>query len=158
MMTDIIYKKTLFVIFLVCTMLLTGCNKQTLEGKKINLVFRLDDYSTRSSTDMELRIIDVFRKNKISITFGVIPFIISGDEHDPSPQDIIPLTSTKGDILKTGIKDGILEIALHGYSHQTINTEKYTEFSGIEYESQVKKIYKGKEFLEGITAVRLRTE
>jgi len=137
-------------VFFVCMVSFTACNTQPIEKKQVNVVFRFDDYSARSSTDMELRIIDAFRKNEASITIGVIPFICDGDVHDPSPKDIVPLTSIKGDILKNGFKNGILDIALHGYSHQTINAEKMTEFSGLAYNSQVERLAKGKKLLEGM--------
>lgn len=99
---------------------------------------------------MELRIIDVFRKNEASITLGVTPFICVGSVNDPSPKDIAPLTLIKGDILKNGFKNGILDIALHGYSHQTISANIRTEFSGLDYNSQVERLAKGKKFLEGM--------
>ena len=124
----------------------TGCYKQPIEEKQVNVVFRFDDYSARSSTVMELRIIEAFRKIDSPITFGVIPFVCAGDLLDPSPENTVPLTSMKGNILKTGVKDGILDIALHGYSHQTINNEQKTEFSGLDYNSQVERLSKGKKF------------
>ena len=138
MRTAISYQRALITIVFVCTVLFTGCDKQPIEEKQVNVVFRFDDYSARSSTEMELRIIDAFRKNESSITFGVIPFVCAGDAHDPSPQDIVPLTSKKGEILKTGFEEGILDIALHGYSHQTIKAEHRMEFSSLDYNIQVK--------------------
>lgn len=150
MRTDIFYQQALITIFLVCAILLTGCDRQPIEEKQINVVFRFDDYSALSSTDMELRIIDAFRKNQASITFGVIPFVVPGKIHDPSPKDIVPLTSNKGDILKTASREGIVDVALHGYSHQSISAQHQTEFAGLDYDSQVEKLRKGKDFLEEI--------
>jgi len=131
-----------------CTALLMGCNKPSSEERKINVIFRYDDYSALSPMDMELRIINIFRKNKASITFGVIPFVIAGNQRDPAPQDFVPLTSIKGDLLKAAFKEGILDIALHGYSHQTIDAKRKSEFSGLDYSSQLEKLTKGKIFLE----------
>jgi peptidoglycan/xylan/chitin deacetylase (PgdA/CDA1 family) len=150
MRTAVFCQRTLFTIFLVCTILSPGCSRKPIEEKQVNVVFRFDDYSARSSTEMELRIIDAFRKNEASITFGVIPFVCAGDAHDPSPQDIVPLTSKKGDILKTGFEDGILDIALHGYSHQTINAKNMMELSSLDYNIQVERLVKGKKLLEGM--------
>lgn len=143
------HQRPLFVTLLICTALLAGCGKQPVEEKQVNIVFRLDDYSASSSTEMELKIIDTFRKNEAAITLGVIPYVCS-DVHDPSPQHVLPLTPEKGKILKQGYEEGILEIALHGYSHQTIDSLKMTEFNGLNYQRQVEKIVKGKIFLEGI--------
>ncbi|MBP3193961.1 DUF2334 domain-containing protein [Natronogracilivirga saccharolytica] len=119
-------------------------------NKIVNVVFRFDDYSARSSTDLELRLIDTFRENEVAITFGVIPFVSTGNLHDPSPKNLAPLTSEKVDILKKGYVKGTLDIALHGYSHQTISVKKNTEFSGLDYNSQIERIDKGKKFLENI--------
>jgi peptidoglycan/xylan/chitin deacetylase (PgdA/CDA1 family) len=116
--------------------------------KQIIVVFRFDDYSAKSSTDIELKIIDLFRKNKFSVTFGVIPFITAGDEKIPSKQDVIPLPRSKGNILQGGLNEGVLDIALHGYSHQTIGIGKTTEFLGLDYDDQLERLAKGKKFLE----------
>lgn len=143
------YKKYIIIVILIATIIFIGCKVQGTKEKQINVIFRLDDYSARSSTDMELKIIDAFRKNKASVTLGVIPFICDCDIHDPSPnKDVIALPSSKGEILRTGLKEGILDIALHGYSHQTMNTKPSTEFSGLDYNQQLIKIAKGKKFLE----------
>ena len=150
-------KLGIIAIVFVCTFIFTGCDKQPIEEKQINVVFRCDDYSAHSSNEMELRIIDAFRKNEAFITFGVIPFPGDGDCHDPSPQVTVPLTSKKGDILKQGFEDGILDIALHGYSHQTINAKNFTEFSGLDYNTQIERLTNGKKFLEGVIDVPLTT-
>jgi predicted deacetylase len=150
MRTAIFHQRILITIFLVYAMLFTGCNKQEIKEKQINVVFRYDDYSYWSSKETELKIIDVFRKNDAAITFGVIPFVCANNVHDPSPQKLVSLTSKQGAILKTGFKEGILDIALHGYSHQTIDAASYTEFSGLDYNNQMERLAKGKQFLEHI--------
>lgn len=127
---------------------LTACTKHPIETKRINVVFRFDDYSAYSNTDLELKIIDAFRRHEACLTIGVIPYACAGDIHDPSDQAVIPLSSIKGEILKNGLHDGIVDVALHGYSHQTIGTEQWTEFSGLDYNSQIKRLAKGKKFLE----------
>lgn len=129
---------------------LTSCKSQQFGEKQLYVIFRFDDYSAKGSTDMELRIIDAFRKNGASITFGVIPFVTAGDVHEPSHQDVVPLTLMKADILKTAFKEGIIDIALHGYSHQAIGAMKWTEFSGLDYNRQVERLTEGKKFIEQI--------
>ncbi len=150
MRTLIFYRRVLSTLIFVCIASITASATQPIDNKRVNIVFRYDDYSATSPTDMELRIIDSFGKHEASITFGVIPFRCVRDAHDPSPQDIVPLTSIKANILKNGFKDGILDIALHGYSHQTISAKQMTEFSGLAYNAQVERLAKGKNFLEGI--------
>ena len=151
-MREVIFRcqNIITVLLFVTIITVTGCSSQAGEEKLINVVFRFDDYSAKSSTDIELKIIDAFRKHKASITFGVIPFICAGSSHDTCSQNVVPLTLMKSDILKTAFMDGTVDIALHGYSHQTINAKKMTEFSGLDYNSQVEKLAKGKKFLETI--------
>lgn len=157
MRTGLLYKGTLLAICLLCTHLLTSCQKSQVERRQINVVFRMDDYSARSATDMELRVIDLFRKKDLSITFGVIPFVWAGNLNDPSPKDFLPLPLEKGDILRAGIEEGVLDVALHGYSHQTINENEQSEFAGLDYPSQVERLAKGKQLLEGMIGAPVTT-
>lgn len=123
--------------------------------KSVYVVFRFDDYSAISLTELELKIINVFRRNEGSVTFSVIPFRCAGDVHDTSPQEIIPLNQAKADILRTAVIDGTLEIALHGYSHQTIDSEYMTELKGMDYGSQLERLAKGKYLLEELTGSKV---
>jgi peptidoglycan/xylan/chitin deacetylase (PgdA/CDA1 family) len=126
-------------------------------GKPVNVIFRYDDYSANSVTDAELKIIETFRKHGIPITFGVIPFKVAGDVHDPSPQDLLPLDSVKGEILKTGYEEGILDISMHGYSHQSNSSEYLSEFANLDYKEQLKKLSAGKEYLQNVTGAPVTT-
>ena len=137
-------------LLLVSTVPLTGCIKQPMDTRHVNVVFRFDDYSARSSTDLEQRIIGLFAEHKLPVTFAVIPFVCSGDIHDPSPQKLIPLPPAKAEILKTAYRQGILDVALHGYSHQTNGQPPYTEFAYLDYASQTRKLAEGKRVLEEI--------
>lgn len=143
--------KALVLIFCINLFLWTGCEAFSAEDKLIHMVFRFDDYSALSSTETELRIIDEFRKIGGVVTFGVIPFVCDGDIHDPSPMTLVPLPSEKGDILKRGLEAGVLDIALHGYAHQTNDPGRMKEFSGLDYAAQLQKMARGKQFLEAMT-------
>jgi len=137
-------------ICLACTHLVAAYQEAKAAEKQVYVVFRMDDYGARSATDMELRIIDLFRKKGLSLTFGVIPFECAGKVDDPSPQDVLPLPVEKGALLRAGFEEGIVDVALHGYSHQTISDKERTEFAGLDYESQVERLAKGKQLLEGM--------
>ena len=116
---------------------------------KIILVFRFDDYSAKSNTEFELQIIDIFRKYNIPLTIGVIPFEVKENVLDPKPQGNIELDEYKSGILKEVAQEGIVEVALHGYSHQS-HSEQFigSEFRGLDIEKQKEKIRKEKNFLE----------
>jgi peptidoglycan/xylan/chitin deacetylase (PgdA/CDA1 family) len=134
-----------------------GYGQGKTADKQINVVFRYDDYAWNSVTSAELKIIEAFSKNRVPITFGVIPFKVAGDVHDPSPQDLMPLDSLKAEILKSGFEEGILEISMHGYSHQTNGSEDLSEFANLVFEEQVKRLSTGKEFLQHVTGAPVRT-
>jgi len=139
--------------FLSFSFFIIGCSNQPIEEKKINVVFRFDDPSALSSTETEIKIIDAFREHNASITFGVIPFICAGDVKVTTPCNVVPLGPKKGKLLKKAVKEGVLDIALHGYSHQTIDTKEKREFRGLDYNSQLEKLTKGKKQLEKMIGV-----
>lgn len=61
------------------------------------------------------------------------------------PQENIPLGPQKMNLMKTAYKKGMLDIGLHGYSHQTIRTDHFAEFEGLDYNSQLDRLTKGKQ-------------
>ena len=156
-MTATFYHKVFLSIVVICTFIFTGCSDLIIEEKQINVVFRMDDPSATSSTETELRVIDAFREHNVSITFGIVPFICSGDVQDTAPHDVVPLGPIKGRLLRIWIEEGVLDIALHGYSHQTIHTENYAEFRDLDYDSQLEKLSKGKKLLEKMIGIPVTT-
>ena len=119
-------------------------------GKRIYIVFRMDDFSALSDTGLEMRILDLFEKKQIGITFGVVPFVCAGEQRDPVTQDLIPLPPKKSEMLRTKIDVGCLDVALHGYSHQTHDPDELSEFVGFDYAAQLKKLVEGKQRLEEV--------
>jgi peptidoglycan/xylan/chitin deacetylase (PgdA/CDA1 family) len=144
------HRTALIIIFFVCTVPFVGCAIRPQAVKHVNVVFRFDDYSSVSAIELERQLIDLFGRHQAPITFAVIPFACAGDIHDPSPQANIPLGPQKINLIKTAYKKGILDIGLHGYSHQTIRTGHYAEFEGLDYNSQLDRLTKGKQYLEEI--------
>lgn len=150
--------RILFFVILLTSITLSGYASNNNADKKIYLVFRFDDYSEQSNTELELKIIESFRKNKLSFTVGVIPFEALGNLSDPSPQGNTPLGIEKGKILNDSYKEGVIEVALHGYSHQS-HSPKYikSEFKGLDNLSQKEKIEKGKTHLENMSGSKIKT-
>ena len=134
-----------------------GVIKKKVQAKPVNVIFRYDDYSAMSHTDLEIRIINLFRKNKISLTFSVIPYIINGDVHDCSLKEVVPIAGKKAELLRNAAEDGIVDPALHGFSHQRRAIDDLTEFSCCDYENQYIKILKGKTLLEDIFPSTIKT-
>jgi predicted deacetylase len=128
--------------------------------RKIVLVLRYDDYSSRSKTDLEKDIINIINKYSISFSFGVIPFVTAGDCHNAERQDLVVLNKEKIDILKELIESENVEIAMHGYSHQAtryLSYNSYTEFSGLEYIDQLTRLKKGKNLLGELFGLSINT-
>jgi peptidoglycan/xylan/chitin deacetylase (PgdA/CDA1 family) len=124
--------------------------------KRVLVVFRFDDYSSRSSVDIETGVIDAFQKRRICCTFGVIPYVYGGDTHLPVSNpllstDVSSLTPVKMAALSRAVQTGAIEVALHGYSHRTIRDRGnggYTEFAGLDALLQESILQKGKLYLE----------
>ena len=114
----------------------------------INIIFRFDDFSALSNTELENQILTIFKETNSTLTIGVIPFVCEGIKEKTYTQGSIPLSENKLNILKMGIKKGYINVALHGNTHQTINESPRSEFIGLNHEQQLKIIESGKLFLE----------
>jgi len=120
-------------------------------AKKIKLVFRYDDYSSRSPTEIERKIFQDFSRLRFHLTVGIVPHVVSRDEWDPSFQELIPLSEDKIFLLQTFMNNGVVTPALHGYSHQTAKKNLSgvgSEFRGLSYPDQLNRIEKGKKYVE----------
>lgn len=116
--------------------------------KQITVVLRYDDYCTKSSTELEIKILDALQRKSVSCTFGVVPYV-HGLRN--------ALTQTKADILKKALKAGTVEVALHGFYHIRDRNAVHGEFLGLEYNRQVEKIAKGKVFLQQMLNTKITT-
>ena len=151
------YHRFLLFTLVVSTFILNGCNNLPIEDKQINIVFRFDDSSSLSSTETELRVIDTFREHNASITFGIIPFVCAKNGKDTCLQDVVPLGHRKGKLLKKAADEGVLDISLHGYSHQTRDAVHKGEFRGLDYDRQLEKLSKGKQLIKEMTGISVTT-
>jgi peptidoglycan/xylan/chitin deacetylase (PgdA/CDA1 family) len=131
--------------------------RNILIKKKVTVVLRYDDFSSLSNHEVEERIVDLCQKNGISVTFGVVPFITTGDVHLPESAETIPLEEGKAKQLRCWHSAGVVDIALHGYSHQTSQVDPPSEFAGLSLETQFTKIKEGKIFLEEMTGIKVTT-
>jgi len=122
---------------------------------QIIVVFRYDDYSNHSPTDLEVRLFETFQRNHIPLTIGVIPFLESGDTHEYNA-----LSSTKANLLRNMNNTSIIEVALHGFNHETIYQNKkplYSEFAGLDFTSQHERLSQGKRLLEQLVGKTVKT-
>ena len=117
----------------------------TTPGKPTFLL-RVDDFPRWDKTsDQFLSFHEILFKNEIPYLLGVTPFP-SRNPFSTATQDDHAIESRDLDILKQITKCGA-EIAMHGYSHQTINLHRKTEIVGLPAEQLESKILKGLEKL-----------
>jgi peptidoglycan/xylan/chitin deacetylase (PgdA/CDA1 family) len=148
-----LFKKIVELLLLIIVILILY--PENIEANKsphyVTVVFRYDDYCSRSDTELEKRIIADFKKHNVCCTFSIIPFVKAKNYLEFEPQDIIPLTPEKIAIARDAIKAGAMDAAQHGYSHQTLQTKGWhTEFQTLDYSTQMDKLTKGKAFLEKV--------
>lgn len=136
---------------------LAGANmemERIIGKKRVTLVFRYDDFSSDSPDEVEEKLIDAFAQNQMPCTLGVIPFVTTGSFRDPTPCESQPLSEAKVKMLKRGIKNGAVDISLHGCYHRTTRPQSpHTEFAGLPEEAQIEKISMGKDFLEDLLGI-----
>lgn len=145
---------------LAATLALVACTYPS--GKHITVVFRYDDLSEISDTILETKLISAFHRNDMAFTVGVVPFVFNGNQEDPTLNQNkaknLPLGLAKIDMLRSAIQEGVVEVAMHGYSHQTIPYKGgHKEFDGLDYALQYKKISDGVVFLKDRLKVSITT-
>jgi peptidoglycan/xylan/chitin deacetylase (PgdA/CDA1 family) len=121
------------------------------DSAPILAVFRLDDYSRGSWDRFDGDVVAVFRNHGCPLTIGVIPFLATGDGHDGRPHETAPLAPEDFRFLRQAAESGTVEVALHGWSHQSSGPGRAggrSEFRGLDLDSQMKRISAGKAFLE----------
>lgn len=139
------------VVFLLSSCSFLKTSQSAVEEKQIKVVLLYDDVSSLSSMDLEMKILDSLRTQNMPCTFGVIPYASIGEWRDIRPQEVVPLPIAKINMFKDAMKSGLLNVVLHGYSHQAVSQEGkcgYTEFCGLEYGRQEKTLAQAKNYLE----------
>lgn len=140
-----------------------GPSKQPIKitpDNQVILVFRYDDYSSKSATYLEQQIFKLFKEHHLALTLGVVPYVSTDPEINHYPQGVIPLSPAKVEMLREAQRAGTVDVALHGYSHLNIRPHswrKATEFAGLDYQSQYLRLREGKNFLEQTLAAPIET-
>jgi len=141
-MLDFKEKKYFLILFPIIFQLFLFITSNRVE--KIFLIFRMDDYSTDSNSEIESKIFEIFSKDSLPIIVGITPF-----SYDDS-NNLIPLGYKKKELIFKYLDQKNFSIALHGYSHKNFSKEnryKY-EFTDLPLEKQNEMIVKGKGFID----------
>ncbi len=145
-----------WVMLILITLTATIRTVSASDSQNIRVVFRYDDPSATSNFEIEDKLIEIFREYQMPLVWAVIPYRVAEDAHDPSLQKKLPLPYERAELFATAAEEGVLEIALHGYSHQSNDLAENwrpgamwpSEFAGLSMQDQVLKIQTGKDFLE----------
>jgi hypothetical protein len=117
-------------------------------NKPIKLVLRYDDYRLCHPTNIDKQMIEIAMRHNLKMTIGVIPFLENA-----------PLTEQHCDeMLVSGIAQGKLEIALHGFNHNNYQTTYYrqnSEFAGRSFSEQLSMIKAGRYAIEHALGIRV---
>ncbi len=156
-------KKFLLAVKIILGVLLWPCVFWAQAGtawgsQEITVVFRFDDYSNRYQ-NLDDKVIEAFYKHGLMCSVGVIPFQ-SADKNIMDLEGYTPLKPSKIQNLKQYLHDGVIEVVLHGYCHRPMLMDKAggkSEFYGLDYQSQLARIKKGKEFLEENLGITIKT-
>lgn len=116
----------------------------------IRLTLRLDDPSETSHQEVEAGILEILRRHHAQASFATIPFrIVDGERRPLSAKRALPLVAAQ--------REGLIEIALHGYLHRRRAPEPAppTEFRGRPRDEQWAMIDEGRRHLEAIFGTRV---
>lgn len=93
----------------------------------MNSILRFDDYSAISNTALERALFEAVAEADQRIVVSVIPFVAGMEWGPRGPITLLPLPAAKIAILKQFLRH--IEVALHGYCHQTVSrTSGLSEF------------------------------
>lgn len=114
---------------------------------RVIVIFRMDDPQPRWRFNALKRGVDLFVKEEIPLTLGVIPYV--GGKFKASEDRLFSAYMRR--LLIT--KSSLIEVALHGLTHDVRTYMKgKSEFAGLPMEEQLKMIKEGKSILGEIGA------
>lgn len=124
---------------------------------RITVFFRYDDFSETSPAAVDYFLIESLRRQGVVCTFAVIPAVTAGSFRDLDTIENRPLGTEKLALLRNAIRDGIVDVSLHGLHHRTrFRQAPHSEFTGLDRMQQTEMIREGKQFLEKQLAVSVR--
>ena len=121
----------------------------------VTVFFRYDDYSANSPLAVDRGLISALHKSGLCATFAVIPAVTEGRYHEPGQRGVLPLGPEKVALLQEAVRNGTVDVALHGWDHRTISTSPagHSEFVGLPLAEQIDKLRRGRETLQQAAGV-----
>lgn len=128
-----------------CVICLSFLLVHPVASAEITVVFRLDDYSPTCDVEAHETIFSIFEAHRMPVSVGVIPFR-AGD----GAKELLALEGAVAKTLRDYIETGVVEPALHGYTHTIRGLPPDSEFTGMPRSEQFSKIVRGKRHLEKV--------
>jgi len=147
-----------FELFLASVLMFAGI--QAAEATQLKIILRYDDYSGSSNANVEQALFEAARTMGGGVLVGVIPFPGSAYPTPESKQTplVADLDEKKIDLLRRYASRGIVEIAVHGFSHKNNATEgPKSEFTGLPEKTQALLLSIAKASLEDAVGLKVRT-
>jgi peptidoglycan/xylan/chitin deacetylase (PgdA/CDA1 family) len=119
-----------------------------LHAQQAAFIFRMDDVVLQADS-MQDKIMAVFQKHDIPLSWGVIPFAADSQARGNADKSYI-------NTIQNAVAKGELELLLHGLSHtQNEGDVPKSEFAGRSLSDQEKMLAKGKSFIENNFKVKV---
>lgn len=116
--------------------------------KNTRVLVRVDDFPHRKKSFEEFLEFDkIMKKYEIPYILGVTPFL-SADPFNPNNSKYKKLTKKETNFLKKATREKRILIALHGITHQTRSSKRFSEFTGKDITELEKNIIKSKKYLK----------
>jgi peptidoglycan/xylan/chitin deacetylase (PgdA/CDA1 family) len=135
----------------------------TSNARRIAVVFRFDDYD-RANAQAGTELLAFFQKHHVPCTYGITPFETATGESSLDPEKCLPMDKETAGKLDAAVRSGLVEVALHGFTHSanaavpaSTRSGGSSEFSGLDYLTQLRMLSAGKGTLESLYRVRITT-
>jgi hypothetical protein len=122
-------------------------------------IVRYDDFSAASHPGIEEALFDIFLRHRIPCTVAVIPYICHPESLvNHGEVRLSPIPREKARLLDSLLREGLAEVALHGYSHLALAPmRQHQEFSdAMHVETKRALIRRGRRYLEDVFGVEVR--
>jgi hypothetical protein len=138
--------------------LLLGTGPAGSPRRTATVALRLDDVTARSSLELEAEFVEALRARRLAASVAVVPF---GRAATPAPSagagpSDAGLRPEKLELLRAGLREGLLEVALHGHSHRPSPAARHSEFAGLPRPQQALRIAEGRRRLEQALGAKVR--
>ncbi len=109
---------------------------------------------------MGTELLVLFQKYHVPCTYGVVPY--TSGEFSTDPANCVPLDQATAEKLNDAVRCGLVEIAVHGFTHHANSVtpsspDGKSEFRGLDYSSQLRMLTAGRRALENLYQVSATT-